>query len=55
MMLQRNLLYTAMTRARRLCVLVGDKRAIARAVRNDQSDNRYGLLRARLKALIGVP
>jgi exodeoxyribonuclease V alpha subunit len=51
MMLQRNLLYTAMTRARRLCVLVGDKRAIARAVRNDQSDNRYGLLRARLLAL----
>jgi exodeoxyribonuclease V alpha subunit len=34
MMLQRNLLYTAITRARRLCVLVGSKRAIAIAVRH---------------------
>jgi exodeoxyribonuclease V alpha subunit len=36
MMLQRNLLYTAVTRARDLVVLVGDRRAIAIAVRNDR-------------------
>ncbi len=35
MMLQRNLLYTGVTRAKELCVLVGSKRAIGQAVRND--------------------
>lgn len=35
MMLQRNLLYTGVTRAKELCVLVGSKRAISQAVRND--------------------
>jgi exodeoxyribonuclease V alpha subunit len=35
LLLQRNLLYTAMTRARRLCVVVGDPRALRRAVEND--------------------
>ena len=40
--LQCNLLYTAITRARRLVVLVGDLRAIATAVRNDKVLQRYG-------------
>jgi exodeoxyribonuclease V alpha subunit len=35
LLLQRNLLYTALTRARKLCVLVGDRRALKRAVEND--------------------
>ena len=35
LLLQRNLLYTAITRARRLCVIVGDVRALRRAVEND--------------------
>jgi exodeoxyribonuclease V alpha subunit len=35
-MLQRNLVYTAVTRARELVVLVGSRRAIAIAVRNDK-------------------
>ncbi|MGH2517007.1 MAG: SF1B family DNA helicase RecD2, partial [Ktedonobacterales bacterium] len=35
LLLQRNLLYTALTRARRLCVVVGDVRALRRAVEND--------------------
>jgi exodeoxyribonuclease V alpha subunit len=48
MMLQRNLLYTAITRARRLVVLVGQPRAIAMAVRNDQVAARYSGLRNRL-------
>lgn len=48
MMLQRNLLYTGVTRARRLVVLVGQPRAIAIAVRNDKVTERYSGLRLRL-------
>jgi exodeoxyribonuclease V alpha subunit len=48
MMLQRNLLYTAITRARRLVVLVGQPKAIAMAVRNAQVAARYTGLRSRL-------
>ena len=44
-MLQRNLLYTAVTRAKQLCVLVGQKRAIALAVRNEKARVRYTALR----------
>lgn len=48
MMLQRNLLYTAVTRAKRLCVLVGNRRAIAIAVHNDKVSSRYSALDWRL-------
>jgi exodeoxyribonuclease V alpha subunit len=48
MMLQRNLLYTAVTRARRLVVLVGQPKAIAMAVRNNQVTARHTGLRERL-------
>ena len=48
-MLQRNLLYTAITRARRLVVLVGDPQAIAVAVRNDKVLRRYSALTGRLR------
>jgi len=47
-MLQRNLLYTAITRARRLLVLVGTKKALAIAVRNDSTKRRYSRLAERL-------
>jgi exodeoxyribonuclease V alpha subunit len=47
-MLQRNLLYTAITRAKQLVVLVGSKRAIAIAVRNNKVQHRYTNLAARL-------
>ena len=47
-MLQRNLLYTAMTRARQLVILVGSKRAIHMAVRNNKVKHRYTDLAARL-------
>lgn len=50
MMLQRNLLYTALTRARKMCVIVGEKRAIGRAVRNDKAANRFTRLAERLQA-----
>jgi exodeoxyribonuclease V alpha subunit len=49
MMLQRNLLYTALTRARKLCVIVGEKRAIGRAVHNDKATLRFTRLAERLR------
>ena len=49
MMLQRNLLYTAITRAKKLCVLVGSRKAIAIAVRNNKVTQRYTALDWRLK------
>ena len=48
-LLQRNLLYTAITRARRLCVLVGDPRALRRAVENDALAARNTGLAERLR------
>ena len=47
-MLQRNLLYTGITRARRLVVLVGTMRALAIAVKNDKTEARFTQLAARL-------
>ncbi len=49
MMLQRNLLYTAITRARQMVVLVGTKQAIAMAVRNDKITTRNTALADRLR------
>jgi exodeoxyribonuclease V alpha subunit len=40
MLLTRQLLYTAMSRARNLCVVVGTKSAVGRAVRNDREEKR---------------
>jgi exodeoxyribonuclease V alpha subunit len=48
-MLQRNLLYTGMTRAKRLMVLVGSKKAVSMAVRNSVREPRYSLLYEKLK------
>ncbi|MDR7304042.1 SF1B family DNA helicase RecD2 [Haloactinomyces albus] len=48
MMLQRNLLYTAVTRAKRLVVLVGSKKALGRAVRAVGSGRRHTTLAHRL-------
>ena len=49
LLLQRTLLYTAITRARRLCVLVGDSRALRLAVENSQRASRYTSLADRLR------
>jgi exodeoxyribonuclease V alpha subunit len=49
MMLQRNLLYTAVTRAKRLVVLVGSKRALAKAVRTQGAGRRHTALTQRLQ------
>ncbi len=49
-MLRRNLLYTAITRGRRLVVVVGEKRALALAVRRDESSRRTTKLADWLRA-----
>jgi exodeoxyribonuclease V alpha subunit len=49
MMLQRNLLYTAITRARRLVILVGTRRAIRIAIKNNRVSHRHTALDWRLK------
>ncbi len=48
MMLQRNLLYTAVTRAQKLVVLVGSPRAIGIAVKNDRAQKRFSGLAERV-------
>jgi exodeoxyribonuclease V alpha subunit len=48
MLMQRNLPYRAVTRARRLCVLMGSRRAIGMAVRNAKVARRWSGLRERL-------
>ncbi|MEU4563257.1 ATP-dependent RecD-like DNA helicase [Actinoplanes sp. NPDC023936] len=48
MMLQRNLLYTAITRAKQLVVLVGSRRALAAAVRTVSAGRRHTALTRRL-------
>jgi exodeoxyribonuclease V alpha subunit len=48
-LLQRNLIYTGVTRAKRLVVLLGDRRAIAIAVKNNRVAARYTGLARRLK------
>lgn len=50
-MLQRNLLYTAITRGKRLVVLVGTHKALAIAVNNDRTMRRYTRLAERLREL----
>jgi exodeoxyribonuclease V alpha subunit len=47
-LLQRNLLYTAVTRAKQVAVLAGDRRAVATAVRNNEVAARYTGLKRRL-------
>jgi exodeoxyribonuclease V alpha subunit len=49
MLLQRNLLYTGITRAKKLCVIVGMKRALGMAVRNAQVAKRWTGLATRLQ------
>ena len=48
LMLSRNLLYTGLTRAKKLAILVGPKKAIGLAVRQVKAQERYTLLSQRL-------
>ncbi len=49
MMLQRNLLYTGMTRAKKRLVLVADRWSVERAVKNNVIEERFSLLAERLR------
>ncbi|HET8910472.1 MAG TPA: AAA family ATPase, partial [Ktedonobacteraceae bacterium] len=52
LLLQRNLLYTAITRAKRLCVLIGQVHALELAVKNDRVALRNTGLSEKLQALV---
>ncbi len=43
-LLQRNLIYTAITRGKKLVILIGSQKALEMAVRNDQTASRYSRL-----------
>lgn len=47
-LLQRNLVYTAITRAKQLCVIVGNRGALQRAIDNEGTHDRYSWLEERL-------
>jgi exodeoxyribonuclease V alpha subunit len=49
LLLQRNLVYTGITRGKRLVVVVGQRKALAIAVRNNKTEQRFSGLLARLK------
>ena len=52
-MLQRNLLYTGVTRGRRLVIVIGSSKAMGIAVRNNRIVDRHTRLAERLAALCG--
>ena len=49
MLLQRNLIYTAVTRGKKLVILVGTRKALAIGINNDKTLKRYTLLEKRLR------
>jgi exodeoxyribonuclease V alpha subunit len=52
MLLQRNLLYTALTRAKKFAVLIGPQRAIAMAVKKQSDIGRHTRLKERLQGML---
>ena len=48
LLLQRNLLYTAITRGKKLVVIIGTKKALGIAIRNNKQQLRYTRLKERL-------
>src|SRR5207302_9864001 len=50
MLLQRNLVYTGITRGKKLVVLIGQKKALGIAVHNDRPQRRYSGLLASLRS-----
>lgn len=50
-MLQRNLIYTAVTRGKKLVVIIGQRKALAYAIKNNRLVDRYSGLIPRLQAL----
>jgi exodeoxyribonuclease V alpha subunit len=54
MLLQRNLIYTGITRGKKLVVLIGQKKALGIAVHNDRPQRRYSGLLASLMTTRGT-
>lgn len=52
-MLQRNLIYTGITRAKKICVLIGQTKALSYAIRNLTVSRRNTLLKERLRGTVG--
>jgi exodeoxyribonuclease V alpha subunit len=50
LLLQRNLIYTGITRAKKMVIMIGTKKALAIAIRNNKPQRRYTLLSERLEA-----
>ena len=50
LLLQRNLIYTAVTRGKKLVVMVGTKKALSTGVKNDRMQKRHSRLRDRLRS-----
>ncbi len=50
LLLQRNLIYTGITRGKRLVVLIGQRKALGLAVNNNRTENRFSGLQSRLTA-----
>ena len=50
LLLQRNLVYTGITRGKKLVVLIGQRKALAMAVKNNRTENRFSGLLARMLA-----
>ena len=48
LLLQRNLVYTGITRGKKLVVLIGQRKALGMAVRNNRTENRFSGLLSRL-------
>jgi len=49
MLLQRNLLYTAITRAKKLCILIGEPRAIAMTIKKEDAHKRMTFLKSMIQ------
>ena len=49
MMLQRNLLYTGMTRGKKLLIIIGQKKALYMAISEDKQTKRIGFLQQKLE------
>ena len=49
LLLQRNLVYTGITRSKKLVVLIGQRKALAMAVRNNKTEHRFSGLLYRLQ------
>ena len=51
LLLQRNLIYTAITRAKKLAILIGEKRALAIGIKNEKREKRYTNLKAKIEEI----